>query len=161
MVLKQLGIVLPGYRSGASLQFRGSVLNHFITEWNGKCRYAFDHTTHESVRQFVEKKKERKRLRAMSDETSEDSQSASEDSSEPDEPETAIRVAAKPTTKRKRPSRTDVDSGTEHVAEHSSPPAHRVKLTLKCEPPPTAAATATEEDDVEFLYSKPVSHQGG
>ncbi|KAL8941462.1 MAG: hypothetical protein Q9211_001818 [Gyalolechia sp. 1 TL-2023] len=54
MVLRDLGIVLDGYKSGATLQFRGNIFGHYTTEWTGKCRFAFDHTTKNTVRKEVQ-----------------------------------------------------------------------------------------------------------
>lgn len=54
MVLKDLGIVLDGYQSGATLHFRGNIFEHYTTAWTGKCRYAFDHTCKQSVRAQVQ-----------------------------------------------------------------------------------------------------------
>ncbi|KAI4178444.1 MAG: hypothetical protein L6R41_008390, partial [Letrouitia leprolyta] len=83
MVLKQLGIILPGYRSGAPLQFRGSIPSHFITKWNGKCRFAFDHTTKDSVRRWVEERTRAKAQRnALKPEVSGESDMESDDESE-------------------------------------------------------------------------------
>ena len=57
MCLPQLGVRLDGYQSGAILLFRGTEMNHYVAPWEGvgedSCRYAFDHTTHESVRRTV------------------------------------------------------------------------------------------------------------
>ena len=62
MCLTQLGVRLDGYQSGAILLFRGAEMKHFVAPWEGigedGCRYAFDHTTHESVRKAVMAKKE-------------------------------------------------------------------------------------------------------
>ena len=60
MCLHELGIRLDGYGDGAMLLFRGIELHHYVAPWNwdeGGYRYAFDHTTHESIRQVVLKKK--------------------------------------------------------------------------------------------------------
>ncbi|KAL8899636.1 MAG: hypothetical protein Q9207_006096, partial [Kuettlingeria erythrocarpa] len=59
MVFKELGIILPGYQSGAAMQFRGTILKHFIGKWEGSSRYAFDHTTHETVRKAAESLKKK------------------------------------------------------------------------------------------------------
>ncbi|KAL8920488.1 MAG: hypothetical protein Q9208_006237 [Pyrenodesmia sp. 3 TL-2023] len=60
MVFKELGIILPGYGSGAAMQFRGTILKHYIGQWTGKCRYAFDHTTHDTVRKAAENLKQKR-----------------------------------------------------------------------------------------------------
>ena len=60
MCLEELGVRLEGYGDGAMLLFRGTELHHYVAPWNwaeGGYRYAFDHTTHESVRQVVLNKK--------------------------------------------------------------------------------------------------------
>ena len=59
MCLKELGIRLDGYQSGAMLLFRGTEIHHFTAKWDQDdgYRYAFDHTTHESVRRATEAKK--------------------------------------------------------------------------------------------------------
>lgn len=60
MCLKKLEIRLAGYEDGAMLLFRGTEINHYVTPWNwaeDDYRYAFDHTTHESIRQAVLNKK--------------------------------------------------------------------------------------------------------
>ena len=58
MCLKQLGVRLDGYQSGAMLLFRGTEMAHFTANWNQDegYRYAFDHTTHESVRRATKDK---------------------------------------------------------------------------------------------------------
>ena len=58
MCLKELGIRLDGYQSGAMLLFRGTEMSHYTAVWNQDegCRYAFDHTTHESVRRATKRK---------------------------------------------------------------------------------------------------------
>jgi len=61
MCLPQLGLRLDGYQSGAILLFRGAELKHYVAPWEGDgehgFRYAFDHTTHESVRRWCQGKK--------------------------------------------------------------------------------------------------------
>ncbi|KAL6720028.1 hypothetical protein ACLMJK_001949 [Lecanora helva] len=54
MCINKLGIALDGYKNGAILLFCGTELDHYISEWNGKYRYAFDHTTHQSVADMVD-----------------------------------------------------------------------------------------------------------
>ena len=49
MCANQLGIALDGYGDGAVLLFRGTEMKHYISQWSGNYRYAFDHTTHQSV----------------------------------------------------------------------------------------------------------------
>ena len=56
MCFNQLRLRLDGYRNGSILLFKGSHINHYLSPWTGECRYAFDHTTHESVRITVDKK---------------------------------------------------------------------------------------------------------
>ena len=58
MCLKELGVRLDGYQSGAMLLFRGTEMAHFTANWNQDegYRYAFDHTTHESVRRATKDK---------------------------------------------------------------------------------------------------------
>ena len=57
MCLPQLGVRLDGYQSGAILLFRGTEMKYYVAPWEGvgedSCRYAFDHTTHESVQRTV------------------------------------------------------------------------------------------------------------
>ena len=53
MCFNQLGIALDGYDDGAVLLLRGTELRHYISQWSGNCRYAFDHTTHQSVENAV------------------------------------------------------------------------------------------------------------
>ena len=53
MCFNQLRLRLDGYNSGAVLLIRGGELDHYLSPWNGECRYAFDHTTHETVREAV------------------------------------------------------------------------------------------------------------
>lgn len=55
MCVKKLGIALDGYGDGAVLLFRGTEMEHFISRWSGNYRYAFDHTTHQSVEDAIEK----------------------------------------------------------------------------------------------------------
>ncbi len=61
MCLPQLGLRLDGNQSGAILLFRGAELKHYVAPWEGDgehgFRYAFDHTTHESVRRWCQGKK--------------------------------------------------------------------------------------------------------
>ena len=61
MCLPQLGLRLDGYQSGAILLFRGAESKHYVAPWEGDgehgFRYAFDHTTHESVRRWCQGKK--------------------------------------------------------------------------------------------------------
>ena len=58
MCLKELGIRLDGYQSGAMLLFRGTEMAHYTNVWDQDegCRYAFEHTTHESVRRATQGK---------------------------------------------------------------------------------------------------------
>ena len=59
MCLEELGVRLDGYGDGAMLLFRGTELHHYVAPWNwkqGGYRFAFDHTTHESVRRVVQNK---------------------------------------------------------------------------------------------------------
>ena len=58
MCIKELGVRLDAYQSGALLLFRGTEMAHFTANWNQHdgYRYAFDHTTHESVRKATEAK---------------------------------------------------------------------------------------------------------
>ncbi len=56
MCFNQLRLRLNGYRNGSILLFKGSHINHYLSPWTGEFRYAFDHTTHESVRLTVDKK---------------------------------------------------------------------------------------------------------
>ena len=59
MCLQDLGLRLDGYGDGAMLLFRGTELHHYVAPWNwaqGGYRYAFDHTTHESVRKVIQNK---------------------------------------------------------------------------------------------------------
>ncbi len=58
MCFNQLHLKLNGYKSGAILLFRGRELFHYVSPWEGECRYAFDHTTHKSVRQAVDLERE-------------------------------------------------------------------------------------------------------
>ena len=53
MWFNQVALSLKGYKEGAILLFRGGELSHFVSEWTGQYRYAFDRTTHESVRRAV------------------------------------------------------------------------------------------------------------
>ncbi|KAL8752737.1 MAG: hypothetical protein Q9184_005640 [Pyrenodesmia sp. 2 TL-2023] len=93
MVLRDLGVVLHGYQSGATLHFRGNILWHYTTEWTGKCRYAFDHTTKQSIRAQVEADNAKKREAALDPvqpavaDTSEDDSDTSEDDSDASEEE--------------------------------------------------------------------------
>ncbi|KAL9003994.1 MAG: hypothetical protein Q9188_003179 [Gyalolechia gomerana] len=152
MALKQLGIVLPGYRSGASLQFRGNILSHFITRWNGKCRFAIDHTTKDTVSHWVEDKKRAKAQRKASRRgTSEESDTDSDDSSgsdDQDEPESivcpSLATDMDPSTKRKREIDAMLDAAEEANARQPPPPPSTIDIT---------------DDEVEFLCSKPIPHQ--
>ena len=54
MCFNDLGIRCDGYGSGAILLLRGTEMEHFVGPYKGAYRYAFDHTTHESVRKRVE-----------------------------------------------------------------------------------------------------------
>lgn len=49
MCENELGIGLKGHRSESLILFRGREIRHFVSSWTGECRYAFDHTTHESI----------------------------------------------------------------------------------------------------------------
>ena len=49
MCIRKMGIALDGYKHGAVLLFRGTEMRHYLSHWTGKYRYAFDHTTHQSV----------------------------------------------------------------------------------------------------------------
>lgn len=53
MCFNQLGIALDGYGDGAVLLFRGTETKHYISQWSGNYRYAFDHTTHQSVEDAI------------------------------------------------------------------------------------------------------------
>ena len=53
MCINQLGIALDGYGDGAVFLFRGTEMRHYISQWSGKYRYAFDHTTHQWVEDAV------------------------------------------------------------------------------------------------------------
>ena len=53
MCFNQLGIALDGYGDGAVLLFRGTEMRHYISQWSGNYRYAFDHTTHQSVEDAI------------------------------------------------------------------------------------------------------------
>lgn len=59
MCLNELGLRLDGYQSGAMLLFRGAEIYHYVSPWNVTegYRYAFDHTSHQSVRTSVLDKK--------------------------------------------------------------------------------------------------------
>lgn len=54
MCINKLGIALEGYKDGAVLLFRGTDMYHYVSQWKGEYRYAFDHTTHASVAAMVE-----------------------------------------------------------------------------------------------------------
>lgn len=60
MCLPQLGLRLDGYQSGAILLIRGAEMKHHVAPWEGDgehgSRYAFDHTTYESVRRWCQGK---------------------------------------------------------------------------------------------------------
>lgn len=152
MVLKQLGIVLPGYRTGAPLQFRANVLSHFITKWNGKCRFAIDHTTEDTVRHWVEEKKRAKAQRkALRRGTSEESDTDSNDSSESgvqDEPESIVCPSLvtdmDPFTKRKREIDAMLDAAEEANTRQPPPPPSTIDIT---------------DDEVVFLCSKQIPHR--
>ena len=58
MCINQLGIALDGYGDGAVFLFRGTEMRHYISQWSGKYRYAFDHTTHQSVEDAVTRHEE-------------------------------------------------------------------------------------------------------
>ena len=53
MCFNQLGIALDGYGDGAVLLLRGTEMKHYISQWSGNYRYAFDHTTHQSVEDAI------------------------------------------------------------------------------------------------------------
>lgn len=53
MCINKLGIALDGYGDGAVLLFRGTEMKHYISQWTGDYRYAFDHTTHQSVEDAI------------------------------------------------------------------------------------------------------------
>ena len=53
MCINKLGIALDGYGDGAVLLFRGTEMRHYISQWSGNYRYAFDHTTHQSVENAI------------------------------------------------------------------------------------------------------------
>lgn len=53
MCINKLGIALDGYGDGAVLLFRGTEMKHYISQWSGNYRYAFDHTTHQSVENAI------------------------------------------------------------------------------------------------------------
>ena len=54
MCFKKLGITLQDYKNGAILLFGGSEMLHYISEWNGIYRHAFDHTTHRLLANSVD-----------------------------------------------------------------------------------------------------------
>ena len=58
MCINKLGIALDGYGDGAVLLFRGTEMKHYISQWSGNYRYAFDHTTHRSVENAVREHEE-------------------------------------------------------------------------------------------------------
>ena len=53
MCINKLGIALDGYGDGAVLLFRGTEMKHYISQWSGRYRYAFDHTTHQSIEDAI------------------------------------------------------------------------------------------------------------
>lgn len=53
MCINKLGIALDGYGDGAVLLFRGTEMKHYISQWSGNYRYAFDHTAHQSVENAI------------------------------------------------------------------------------------------------------------
>lgn len=53
MCVNKLGIALDGYGDGAALLIRGTEMKHYISQWSGNYRYAFDHTTHQSVEDAI------------------------------------------------------------------------------------------------------------
>lgn len=53
MCINKLGIAMDGYGDGAVLLFRGTEMKHYISQWSGNYRYAFDHTTHQSVEDAI------------------------------------------------------------------------------------------------------------
>lgn len=53
MCINKLGIALDGYGDGAVVLFRGTEMKHYISQWTGSYRYAFDHTTHQLVEDAV------------------------------------------------------------------------------------------------------------
>lgn len=59
MCFNQIGLKLNGYKSGAVLLIRGGEISHYIAPWKGECRYAFDHTTHKTVRETVDRERDR------------------------------------------------------------------------------------------------------
>ena len=53
MCINQLGIALDGYGDGTVFLFRGTEMRRYISQSMGNYRYAFDHTTHQSVEDAV------------------------------------------------------------------------------------------------------------
>ena len=53
MCINKLGIALEGYGDGAVLLFQGTEMKHYISQWSGHYRYAFDHTTHQPIEDAI------------------------------------------------------------------------------------------------------------
>lgn len=160
MVLKQLGIVLEGYQSGSTLHFRGTVFSHYITEWKGKCRFAFDHTTKDSVRREVQADIAQENQARESLQNADEPEGGSNiDDEHPVAMQSMLRTVKPVTSKRKRATSPGPE---EREADHDPVPnmtAKPTKLKLFCKPPPKDDPKAGESDSsVDYQRTEPTSH---
>lgn len=164
MVLRDLGIVLDGYKSGATLQFRGNIFGHYITEWTGKCRYAFDHTTKNTVRKEVQASisgghMAEEDLEAANDLQAIELRDAEQDTD--DEPMVLMNPKRNPANsalRKRKQAPSDLVQGEENEASPPTiaGPKRRKKLLLPPTPPSKEAGAAEEDSratdsEVEFL----------
>lgn len=155
MVFKELGIILPGYQSGAAMQFRGTILKHFIGKWTGGSRYAFDHTTHESVRKAAELLKEKgengeSKIVYDPDAKKDDNEDENEDGNDDDKKDEAKpkrkgkrRAASSPKPEKKKAasSKSDAKEDTDHTPK--SPTTKRKRT-------PTPKPDADDDEGASF-----------
>ncbi|KAI4121785.1 MAG: hypothetical protein LQ338_006174 [Usnochroma carphineum] len=133
IVFKQLGIILKGYQSGASMQFRGTIFKHYIANWEGKSRYAFNHTTHETVRRAVQGRQKEIHNRGVG--------LPPQQEEDDDEDATGGEEGPEKDLKRKRPAEPDDD---DHADLYEATPPSSPKGSKKVKAQRSTAATGDQ-----------------
>ncbi|KAL8757399.1 MAG: hypothetical protein Q9184_004222 [Pyrenodesmia sp. 2 TL-2023] len=137
MVFRHLGIVLAGYQSGAAIQLRGTILDHYVGTWTGKSRYVFDHTTHEKERKTVRDRQQKALGVSKGDshnkrKSDDDPHGATDDEKSKDDPATKGKGRrGVGVTKRKRAA--DTDAGGDDDALGSPMPDRSKKAKVEAD----------------------------
>ena len=132
MCFNKLGIALDGYGDGAVLLLRGTELRHYTSQWSGNCRYAFDHTTHQSVENAVKVHEEFGRWAPKKEPAEHKATKGAKDSKRPDEeddnkPDSGD-APGKPQRKTRKRSRDDEEDGP---SAEPAPKKSKTKLPVR------------------------------